>query len=96
MPDDDAELMTDRAAAVSRQVQELFHGLDSQVQGAILGDLVSLWLAGHWEPDELATGKAGKLTVTIRSKVFVEWCKVVWLLVPESEAEIMMHRLKPQ
>jgi hypothetical protein len=95
MKDPLAELMTQRVEDVSRQIQELLHGLGNRTQGAILADLVSLWIAGHWDPDELRAGDAGRATFKVRAQALQEWHNLVIKLLPESEKE-MMRRITPK
>jgi hypothetical protein len=45
--------MTDASEAMklSRRIQPLLRGHKPEVQSAVLADLLSIWLAGHWPPD---------------------------------------------
>jgi len=87
---DVAELMTRRAEQVSKQIQPMLAGLGPYIQGAILADLVSLWVAGHIHQDELLLPQDGDrpLTDQARAEVFDEWIGMVRKLVPASEQEI--------
>jgi hypothetical protein len=79
-----------RVEEVSHSIQMLLHGLGQGAQGAILADLVSLWLAGHWELDELhRLGQAGPATIAIRVNIFEEWRALVLQLLAASEREIL-------
>jgi hypothetical protein len=40
-----------RIAAISEAIGPMLHGLGHDVQGAVLADLVSMWLAGFVGPD---------------------------------------------
>jgi hypothetical protein len=98
MPDDPiAELMTKRAEQVSREIHGLLHGLGVRTQGAILADLVSLWLAGQIVQSELGQPLDGDrpLTAAHRAHVFGEWVELVSDLVPESEKQ-MLHNVEPE
>ena len=60
---------------VSGQIQPLLKGRAPQVQSAVLADLLSLWLAGHWPP-------------AAREELFDDFVKLVRDLVPESEKHL--------
>jgi hypothetical protein len=83
--------MAQRVAVVSREMQGLLYGLGHQIQGAVLADLVSMWIAGTWDIGELRGGFAGPLTTEARAYVFKEWIELVTDLIPESERELMQH-----
>ena len=68
-------IMADVALKVSEALQAELVGLDPSVQGAVLADLVSLWLAGH-RPD-------------VRSNVMRRWIDAMRDLIPESEKQIV-------
>lgn len=71
------------AQALSGAIQPLLRGHPPFVQGAVLADLVSLWLAGHIMPgDPVATLK-------VRKEFLEDWLATVWSLVPASEEEIL-------
>jgi steroid 5-alpha reductase family enzyme len=93
MSDEDsnvADLMAHRAFVVSRNIQQLLHGLGSQTQGAILADLVSLWLAGHFAANEFGEPADRRpLTALARTETFAQWSKLTLSLVPHSEKEIL-------
>jgi hypothetical protein len=84
------EEMTERAAAVSRQIQALLHGLGPHAQGAVMADLVSLWIAGHIERSELGNTPDNRpLTDALRHEIITEWMNLVVMLLPASENEIL-------
>jgi hypothetical protein len=92
-----AEVLTKRAEQASMEIRPLLHGLGMRTQGAVLADLVSLWLAGMVVKSEAA--RPGSSSDAVRREMFKEWCEVVWDLVPESEKEIMrevMHKVEPK
>ena len=60
--------------AISRQIKPHLVGAGASIQGGVLADLVSLWLAGH-HPD-------------LREEMFAEFIRVTRRLVPVSEKEI--------
>lgn len=96
MSNEMAELMTQRAEQVSHEVQLLMKGLGARTQGAILADLVSLWVAGHFERSELGKPpKERKRTQQVRAEILIEWYALMMSLVPESEKEILA-RVEPQ
>ena len=43
----DTEAVASASLAISEKIQPMLRGLGPDVQGAVLADLVSLWLAGH-------------------------------------------------
>jgi len=85
--DDVAKAMLVRAEQVSREIQGRLHGLGSKIQGAVLADLVSLWLAGHFAHSGGAIDP--QATQLIRDQMFADWVETVIDLVPESEKEIL-------
>lgn len=88
MKTDETERMTRRALHLSRIIAPTLYGEPSFVQGAVLADLMSLWIAGHHVPgDPAATDEARKLFVE-------DWLKAVWKLVPESEKQITEQEAK--
>lgn len=70
----------DSAAAVgaaqdlSMRIRPLLAGKEPEIQGAVLADLVSLWVAG-WHED-------------LRDDAFERWIELVRRLTPESVKEI--------
>lgn len=73
-------LMTD---ALSSAIQPLLRGHPDYVQSAVLADLMSLWLAGHFVPGNPAA------TLTARKELLDRWLATVWRLVPASEKELL-------
>jgi hypothetical protein len=72
------------AMRVSQQIQPLLSGLPSEVQGAALADLLSLWLAGHF-----VVGSS-EATDALREAVLAEHIACVRDMIPSSEAEIIL------
>ena len=89
-----AQFMTEAAERIAMEIRPMLAGLGVQVQGAILADLVSMWLAGIWEPSELRARKSGAGTQVIRLNMFEDWCKLVYQLLPESERELLDRNLQ--
>jgi hypothetical protein len=84
------ELITHNAWQTSQQIQELLHGLGSRTQGAILADLVSLWIAGHIDLSELGNAPDNRPhTAAVRHEILTEWMALVVTLLPESESEVL-------
>lgn len=50
----------DEAKRLSRKIQPMLRGKDMEVQGAVLADLMSIWLAGIW-PEEARSHFLGEL-----------------------------------
>ena len=88
MGDDDDGTIGEAAGAialrVSKQIQPLLRGLGSDVQGAVLADLLSLWLAGHMSDNPEATE-------ILRNVVLNEHIECVRDLIPASEMEILVR-----
>ena len=63
-------------------MQPLLRGRDPTVQSAVLADLVSIWLVGHW-PEEA------------REVLFAEFVALVRALVPVSELQIFGDKGHP-
>lgn len=59
---------------LSRKVRDILAGKGPKVQGAVLADLVSIWLVGHQKKD--------------REEVFAQWIKLIQDFMPESIKEI--------
>jgi len=73
---------TAEAFRVSKAIQPALCGLDDAVQGAVIADLLSLWLAGHfvWGNEEA--------THELRQELLRMHIQAVIDLVPESAKEI--------
>jgi len=74
---------------ISQEVQALLHGHGMMIQGAVLADLLSLWLAGQLVPgDEEATKQ-------VREAALQQHMNVVRDMIPSSEREIL-ERMHPE
>jgi hypothetical protein len=84
---DQPELHPDTAATKAReltlQVRPLLAGFPSEIQGAVLADLLSLWLAGHLVPGNREE------TDSLRAFLLNQHIDAVRSLIPSSEAEIL-------
>lgn len=60
--------------AISQQIKPYLVGAGASIQGGVLADLVSLWIAGH-HPD-------------LREDILTEFVRITRKLVPVSEKEI--------
>ena len=69
------------ALALSREIRPFLARRGPELQGAILADLVSVWLAGHAPP--------------LREIILADWIKAVRELIPASEAEIFGDSIRP-
>ena len=58
---------------LSADIQPMLRGHGPMVQGAVLADLVSIWLAGFW-PRE------------VREEILTDWIATMRKLIPHSEA----------
>jgi uncharacterized membrane protein YfbV (UPF0208 family) len=74
------------ALRVSQAVQQHLVGLGPQLQGAVLADLLALWLAGH-----MAEGE--KRTAQLREQMLAMHLDVVRKLVKPSE-QMLLTRMK--
>jgi uncharacterized membrane protein len=83
----DADRMTERAEAVAKACFPLLAHHGSAVQGAALGELVALHIAGHIVPGDKAQ------TEYMRALVLEEFMKLVKALVPLVEATHILPRL---
>ncbi len=85
MSDDDTigEAAGAEALRVSKHIQPMLKGLGADIQGAVLADLLSLWLAGHF-----VVGSSEE-TDALREAVLAEHIECVRGLIPSSEAEIL-------
>lgn len=66
------------AMAIAAAVKPLLAGKPPTVQGAVLAELLSLWLAGHVVPGDPAA------TAALRADLLARHCRVVRDLVPEN------------
>jgi hypothetical protein len=82
-PELDAEQASLQARAVVQQIRPLLAGLRSESQGAILADLLSLWLAGHLVPG------SQEETDELRTLLLDNHIEAVRALIPSSEQEIL-------
>jgi hypothetical protein len=70
------------------RIMAALSGQGAPLQGALLADMVALWLAGHIVPDD------GAASATAREMILRDWLDTVWKLVPLAEAEIIKPRLR--
>ena len=75
---DDADV----ALKVSRAIQPFLNGLGAEIQGAVLADLLSLWLAGH-------IASTPEATAALRDDILVHHIAAVCDLIPVSEQQIL-------
>jgi hypothetical protein len=68
--------------AIVEQIKPLLAGREPVLQSAVLAELLSLLLAGHWIPGEPAQ------TATMRRTILETHCTLVWELT-EVNAKIM-------
>jgi hypothetical protein len=74
---DEVELIQER----TYEIGLLLHGIGPVIQGAILADLLAIWLAGHF-------GSNG-----MREQLLNDHIRTVWQLIPCNEREILArHR----
>ncbi len=59
---------------IVRKIHDLLRGRTPEVQGGILADLVSLWVAGH--------------SPWARDQILAEWIKLLRDLIPESDKQL--------
>jgi hypothetical protein len=81
-----------KVLVVADKIAALLSGLGPEVQGGILADMVSRWLAGHMLIDEPGSVEVEKL----RKEVLVNWLKLVFKMTPANEAMLReAHGLPP-
>jgi hypothetical protein len=67
---------TEEIRAISKRVAEVLAGHPAEVQGAVLADLLAMWLAGHHSPGD------EDWTRQWRADLLAMHCSMVRLLVP--------------
>jgi hypothetical protein len=74
--------MSQKVEAICQEIYPELHGQGSEVIGAVLGELVSKWLAGH-----VVIGSRDD-TEKRREEILAMWLEMVRALVPLQESEI--------
>jgi hypothetical protein len=82
-PELDPAVASLQARAIVLQIKPLLAGIPSEIQGAVLADLLSLWLAGHLAP--------GNPVETDKFRAFLldNHIAAVRALIPSSEQELL-------
>lgn len=75
----EADKMAYEAEALALEMGKLLAGRGSAVSGAVLAELVSMWLAAHFPPE-------------IRPGLLADWLKTTLELVPVNEARNLARR----
>jgi hypothetical protein len=87
----DGERFARKVAQTVRRVRPLLTGLGSEVQGAALADLVSMWLAGHLvvadDSGIINTAETSK----VREQILTHWLDTMRKLIPENEKVIVLR-----
>ena len=81
-----------RALSLRYKIMPILEGHGPDVQGAVLADLLSLWLAGQIVLDDNG-GIDREQTVKMREDMLALHIEHVRLMLPSSEAEVL-HKLK--
>jgi hypothetical protein len=81
-----------RALSLRYKIMPILEGQGPDVQGAVLADLLSLWLAGQIVLDDNG-GIDREQTVKMREDMLALHIEHVRLMLPSSEAEVL-HKLK--
>jgi len=71
-----------RVQAISEAISPMLHGLGTDVQGAVLADLLAIWLAGIQGPD----------AAKVRGELLEAHVELVRALIPVNE-KMMLDRL---
>lgn len=80
---------SDDIEAVSRQIYPLLHGQNPLLVGAVLIDLVSMWLAGHVSVAESGNEEESlKYTRELRQQLLSDFIIAVEAMVPVNAKEI--------
>jgi hypothetical protein len=74
----------ERILEVSRQIEPLLAGLGPDVQGGILANLTSMWIAGHMAEDH----DDHAMTATVREKILRIHIEAIRDLIAPSEREL--------
>jgi hypothetical protein len=81
-----------RALSLRYKIMPVLEGQGPDVQGAVLADLLSLWLAGQIVLDD--KGEIDRVqTLKMREEMLTLHIEHVRLMMPSSEAEVL-HKLK--
>ena len=85
-----ADLLTGKAQDISKEMQGMLHGQGPLVAGAVLADLVSLWIAGHVmvNDNDLSDETTLKETRQLRQHLLADFIIAVESLIPLSADEI--------
>lgn len=83
--------MAKDAAQMFDEMAEIMRNHHPFVQGAVLADLLALWIAGHFTENE-------QQTIRIRDKILDEHIKAVRKLIPINEKIIVeqIHKTMPK
>ena len=89
---DDDEVLTFalQVEALVEQIRPILAGKPSVIQGGVLADLLATWLAGHMIMDK------PRQTFTLREQLLAAHLKVVRLLIPVNENQIMGRPKGPE
>jgi hypothetical protein len=79
--------MTARTEQLCREIQPFLAGEGAEVQGAVLADLVAMWLAGHVVLDDNRKID-GDATDAARTAALDQWLDLVRALSPINEKTI--------
>jgi hypothetical protein len=77
-----AEEQAHRVTALVAEISPLLSGKGSDVQSAVLADLVAMWLAGHQDLENPESA----FVLELREQAFALWCETVRALVPVNVA----------
>lgn len=80
-----------RASRTSKRIGRLYlSGMNPELQGAVLADLVATWLAGHMLLPILPNDgeDAARAATAMRKEMFDTWGELVFQLIPLCENEI--------
>ena len=79
-----ADELAARAVRLAAEIKPLLAGAGGPVQGAVLAELLAMWLAGHVNLHDPADNK-------LREELLAEHLRHVRALVPIMEGEILAH-----
>lgn len=69
---------TMKTMELAEKIGDILHGNDPSIQGAVLGHLTAMWLAGHQSID----GEEGEEITQAREMILNQWLLMVRKLIP--------------
>jgi hypothetical protein len=83
-----AEAQANKVTKLTNRIRPILAGQDPRVQSAVLADLLSMWLAGHF------AGADKKENAKLRYQVLAQHLALMFSLIPIAEAELLERTKK--